>query len=90
VLFAPTPSSTVTASEIAAINTTSATVPIPPAGGYAVYTGNPITGAGVPSLMVGCSMINLASPGTAFLLAQATFTVSADKAYGFIGAWGMR
>lgn len=88
IVFNPAGSTTTTLAT-AAINTTSATLPTAPgAGAYNFwFTSSAGTAAGfAPALPTGMTRISLASTTTVYLVAQATFGVSTETAYGFIGA----
>lgn len=74
---------------IAAISTTSATLPVAPgAGAYAVgvYSGT----ANFLALPTGTRRLSIAGTTTVYLVANAAFTVSTNAAYGFIGARRVR
>jgi hypothetical protein len=69
------------------INTTSATLPGVASGAYSSIAAT-LTAGGNPSvaLAVGPLRVNVASPTTVYLVANATFATSTAGAYGFIGA----
>jgi len=90
VWFNPNASTVITQS-IAAINTTSGTLPTDPGTGVALarQSGTEVTGvAGVVS--VGPCRISIASTTTVYLVAQSAFTVSTNAAYGKLRARRMR
>lgn len=68
------------------INTTSATLPISPGGGYTQYGISVGAGGTEPVLTVGTSRLNLSNTTTVYLVAQSTFAVNSMASYGFIGA----
>lgn len=81
---------TVQSSEIGAIGTTSATLPTIPGGGaYSALNVSVAAGVG-SSFDVGTVRESLASTTTIYLLAQSTFTVSTNAAYGFLGCRRVR
>lgn len=69
--------------EIAGINTTSATLPTPPTG-YGLLQGT-VGSSGIVSVNIPAQRISIASPGTAYLVANAAFSGS-FTAYGYINA----
>lgn len=69
-------------SSIAAFNTTSATLPTAPAGGYAQTAMGASTNVG--GLLAGPYIVTSAAPTVAFLVIQAAFTGTAPTAYGAI------
>lgn len=76
---------TVQSSEIGAIGTTTATLPTIPGGGaYSALNVSVAAGVG-SSFSVGAVRESLASTTTVYLLAQSTFTISTNAAYGFLG-----
>ena len=77
---------TITSLAIAAINTTSATIPTRPAsGGISQITATTSASLG-HSIPVGNTRISIASTTTVYLIARVLFTVSTMGTYGFIGA----
>lgn len=71
---------------IAAISTTAATLPVAPgAGAYAAgsYPGGTSNFLALPT---GVVRLSISAPTTVYLVANATFTVSTNAAYGFLGA----
>lgn len=78
--------STVTTLEQTGISTVANTLPTPPAGGYAGSGTLNITGPNVPTLTVGCTQQSVTTPTTFRSVAQASFTVSTDIAYGTLTA----
>lgn len=77
---------TVIGAESGGINTVSATPPTAPAGGVAAINGLTLAaGAEIP-LILGYVRLSLAAAATAYLVAQASFTVSTCGAYGMITA----
>lgn len=85
VVFTPGGITTVSAI-ISVINTTSATIPAPPAGGsYSQLTSSLSIGA-TQVLGVGMRRISIASTTTVYLVAQSTFALGANSAYGGIYA----
>jgi hypothetical protein len=82
--------STIQQSFIAAISTTSATLPNAPAGGG--YTSLPYTAAAgfTSAAPTGCMRESFSATTTVFLVTQIIFSGSTDAAYGFIGARRVR
>jgi hypothetical protein len=73
-------------SAIAAFNTTAATLPTAPAGGYSQYTVSATTGVGGGE--TGVYMIDVTTaPTVVFLVIQAAFTGTAPTAYGQATCW---
>ena len=69
-------------SSIAAFNTTSATLPTAPAGGYSQT--NMGAGTAVGGLVTGPAIVNSVGPTVEYLVIQAAFTGTAPTAYGSI------
>lgn len=81
--------STTSTSLVAAINTTSATLPSNPGGGVSYLYYASMTG-GNPIIQTGVVRMSLASTTTVYLIAQAGFAVSTASVYGFIAARRIR
>lgn len=80
--------STVVSILIGGINTTSATLPTAPNGGYYLWTGG-LTG-GAPWSPIVPTRLSLSSTTTVYLVTQGTFTTSTLTAYGVLRARRMR
>ncbi|HTD72147.1 MAG TPA: hypothetical protein VK652_01365, partial [Steroidobacteraceae bacterium] len=87
VWFNPTTTANITIHQ-GAINTTTAALPTAPGAG-AIFK-NMLVAGQVPNVIfggpVGMIRLSLAATTTVFLVAQATFTIAALGAYGYIGA----
>lgn len=82
---------TVTAYTIAAINTTSATLPTAPAGGRVNWgDANAVTGNVLPSLTTGITRLSLSGTTTVYFVGYGQFTVSTLAAWGIIRARRVR
>jgi hypothetical protein len=85
------PAGTTTMSNVGgAINTVSATFPTAPAGGAVVSLPYATPAGQNPQFPVGRVRISLAAPTTVYLLVAATFAVSTNAAFGYLGARRVR
>jgi hypothetical protein len=80
---------TVTSVVVAAISTTSASLPTPPAGGYTKATTSTAAGA-VNALATGTTRVSLASSTTVYLIADVGFATSTLGVYGILRGRRMR
>lgn len=81
---------TTTSVFVAAISSVSATLPAQPAGGGYTGLAIPIPAGGGALLPAGSTRVSVSVNTTIYLVAQITFAVSTNAAYGFIGARRVR